>query len=160
MQHESSWAYLPTILKALRHRAAIYMNQIMEELREGHSAEVKACSVVELMAKVAAAVPAGFNNEAKRLSQIQTLLFLLCYQRGFHGKLEQGAYGKALKYLRDAGVIKFDRSRQFYPLSAAYVKAADALGKATGDPILAVFGMNWGSYHLPEDGGPPVRLRE
>lgn len=49
-------------------------------------------------------------------------------------------------------------ARHSFTLSAAYVKAADALGKATRDPILAVFGMNWGCYHLPENGGPPVRL--
>lgn len=155
-----TWEDAPELLKLLRLRASSHMNQLMKELKKGRNPHVKACSVVELLAKVAAAVPAGFGSEAKRLSQIQTLLFFLCYQRGFRGSLKQGPFAKALECLRKAGVLEFERSRQFYTLTEAYVATADTLATATGDPVLSVFGMNWGAYRVLKGGKMPVRLRE
>lgn len=151
---------LPAILKALRQRASVHMNQIMTEMRKGRDKQVKACSVVNLLAQIAAAVPSGFKSNAKRLSEIQNLLFLLCYQRGFRGSRKQGPYSAALSTLEAAGVLEFDRSRLFYVLTDSYVMAADALISATGDPILHVFGMSWGAYPVQKGGTLPVRLRE
>ncbi|MEP6669406.1 MAG: hypothetical protein ABJF10_09655 [Chthoniobacter sp.] len=155
-----SWEILPAILKALRHRAAEHMNQVMKELRKGRVQPVRACSVVNLMAEVAAAVPRGFKSKATRLSEIRDLLFMLCYQRGFRGDRKTGPLAEAITELETAGVVAYDRSRQFYILSEAYVLAADSLLSATGEPLLTVFGLNPSEYSFQKGGKHPVRLRE
>ena len=66
-----SWHRLPSVLKALRHRAANHMNQVMKEMQKGRVPPVKACSLVNLLAELAAAVPRGFKSKATRLSEIR-----------------------------------------------------------------------------------------
>jgi hypothetical protein len=143
-----NWEELPAFLDLLRQRAAFHMNKIMGELREGKSPEVEACSVVELLAKVAAAAVSGLGKQ-ERLSQIQTLLYFLCYQRGFRGSLKASPYARALEYLRDEGVIEYQPSRQFFTLAKRYVKAADTLVNATGEPLLSVFGRKSQAFNHP-----------
>jgi hypothetical protein len=155
-----SWDTLPAILKALRCRAAEHMNQVMKELRKGRVPPVKACPVVNLLAEVAAAVPRGFKSKATRLSEIRDLLFMLCYQRGIRGNRHTGPLAEAIGELEAAGVVEFDRPRQFYVLSEAYLPAADALLSATGEPLLTVFGLNPAEYSFQKGGKHPVRLRE
>ena len=151
---------LSLILQALRQRAATHMNQLMAEMRKGRDKQVKACSVVQLLAQVAIAVPGGIKSKSTRLSEIQNLLFMLCYQRGFRGTRKQGPFSTALETLEAAGVLEFDRSRQFYILADAYIVAADALISATGEPLLSVFGLNPAEYMIQKGGRFAVRLRE
>jgi len=94
-----SWDTLPAILMALRHRAAKHMNQVMTELQKGRISPVKACSVVNLLAELAAAVPRGFKNKVTRRSEIRDLLFMLCYQRGFRGNRKEGPLAEAIAEL-------------------------------------------------------------
>ena len=136
------------------------MNQVMKEMQKGRVPPVKACSLVNLLAELAAAVPRGFKSKATRLSEIRDLLFMLCYQRGFRGNRKTGPLAEAIAALEAAGVIEFDRSRQFYPLSEAYIPAADALLSATGEPLLTVFGLNPSEYKFQKGGKLPIRLRE
>lgn len=151
---------LPAVLMALRKRAAKHMNQVMAELRNGRVPPVKASSVVNLLTHVAAAVPRGFKSGATRLSEIRDLLFMLCYQRGFRGNRKSGPLSGPIGELEAAGVVEFDRSRQFYALSEPYIQAADALLSATGEPLLTIFGLNPSEYKFHKGGKWPTRLRE
>lgn len=155
-----SWEDFPAVLKTLRNRAAGHMNQLMKELRKGREKPVKACSVVNLLAHVAAAVPRGIGGEAARLSHIQTLLFFLCYQRGYRGKAKNSTLAAAIASLTKAGVLKYSGANPFHALTEAYIPAADALLSATGEPLLSIFGMNPDAYKVAKGGKMPVRLRE
>lgn len=150
---------IPKVMKAIRERAAAHMNQVMDEIRGVKIAPVKACSVVKLLSEVTAAVFAS-PFMSRRHSDLQTLLFCLCYQRGYRGQIKKGPLTIALSTLEKRGVLTFDRARQFYKLAKDYEGAADALFAATGDPILAVFGMDSSQYRQRKPGTRPVFLRE
>lgn len=132
---------LPMILKALRNRAARHMNKVMEELRKGRTKPVAARSIVDLLSCVAFAVRARLKSRSTQRQEIKDLLYMLCYQRGFRGSRKEGPMAEALQELESSGVIKFDRSRLFYALTPPYVKAADALVSASGEPLLSIFGL-------------------
>ncbi len=151
---------LPMVLKALRHRAAIHMNKVMEELRKGRTRPVAASSIVNLLAHVAFAVRAGLKSRSTQLQEMKTLLYMLCYQRGFRGTRKEGPLANALEALEAAGVLKYDRSRLFYSLTAPYIKPADALLSASGEPLLSIFGLS--SAELKAKKAKPLRapLRE
>ncbi|MFN0077811.1 MAG: hypothetical protein ACKVY0_15245 [Prosthecobacter sp.] len=151
---------LPMILKALRCRAAAHMNKVMDELRKGRTKPVKACSVVNLLAHVAVAVRAGLKSKPEQFKDIKSLLYMLCYQRGFRGSRKEGPMAEALQALETAGVLKFDRSRLFYSLTPPYTKAADALVSATGEPLLSIFGLERGEFKAEKAKTPMRRLRE
>lgn len=151
---------LPMILKALRLRAAAHMNKVMEELRKGRTKPVKACSVVNLLAQIAIAVRAGLKSKPEQFREIKSLLYMLCYQRGFRGTRKEGPFAGALEVLEAAGVIKFTRSRLFYSLTAPYVKAADALLSATGEPLLSIFGLEWAEFKARKAKKLKAPLRE
>lgn len=159
-QNDFLWYKLPGVINGLRRRAAIHMEQVMSELNKGRNSPVKACSVVQLLAEIAVAVPAGFKSKAARLAEIQNLLFMLCYQRGFRGNRKQGPLSATLEALNAAGVLEFDRSRQFYVLADAYIVAADALIMATGEPLFAIFGSDVEKFKVLRGGKRPTRLRE
>jgi hypothetical protein len=150
---------IPKVMKAIRARAAAHMNQVMDEIRGVKIPPVKACSVVKLLSEVTAAV---FSSPfmSRRHSDLQTLLFCLCYQRGYRGQIKKGPLSIALSTLERRGVLTFDRARQFYKLAKDYEGAADTLFAATGDPILAVFGMDSSQYQQRKPGTRPVFLRE
>ena len=153
------FAEIPKVMKAIRARAAAHINQVMDEIRGVKIAPVKACSVVKLLSEVSAAVFAS-PFMSRRHSDLQTLLFCLCYQRGYRGQIKKGPLSIALSTLEKRGVLTFDRPRQFYKLAKDYEGAADALFAATGDPILAVFGMDSSQYKQVKPGTRPVFLRE
>lgn len=159
-QNVIPWKMLPEVLKALRRRAAIHMEQVMSEVNKGRDCPVKACSVVQLLTEIAIAVPAGFKSKANRVSEIRNLLFMLCYQRGYRGNRKKGPFSAALEALNAAGVLEYDRSRQFYTLADSYIAAADALTAATGEPLLSIFDMNPELFKVGKDGKRPTRLRE
>jgi hypothetical protein len=151
---------LPMILKALRNRAAAHMNKVMDELRKGRTKPVKACSVVNLLAHVAIAIRAGLKSKPEQFKDIKSLLYMLCYQRGFRGSRKEGPMAEALQALETAGVLKFDRSRLFYSLTPPYTKAADALVSATGEPLLSIFGLEREEFKAEKTKTPMRRLRE
>jgi hypothetical protein len=91
---------------------------------------------------------------------MKTLLYILCYQRGFRGTRKEGPMADALQALEAAGVLKFDRSRLFYALMPPYTKAADALVSATGEPLLSIFGLNWTELKAAKAAPPRARPRE
>ena len=151
---------LPTILQALRNRAARHINKVMEELRKGRTRPVVARSVVDLLAHVAFAVRAGLKSRSTQRNEMKALLYMLCYQRGFRGTRKEGPMAEALQALEAAGVLKFDRSRLFYALMPPYTKAADALVSATGEPLLSIFGLTWTECKATKAAPPRTRLRE
>ncbi len=152
-----SWEKIPVVLKALRERAAKHMNRLMDELRKSKGTKGPSYSVAKILAEVAASVPPTIFKE-ERLAQIQTLLIWLCYYKGYRGTLKRGPYAKALATLAGRGVLKFDRSRQFYVLADSYAKAADALAHGTGEPLLNIFGTD--QYMLTPDKKWVIRIRE
>lgn len=156
---ERPFSEIPKVIKAIRARAADHLNRVMAEIRGVKTPPVKACSVVKLLTEVAAAASAS-SFKSQKHSDIQTLLFFLCYQRGYRGQIKRGPLHAALSILEKRGVLAFDRSRQFYKLTKDYVGAADALFSATGDPILTVFGMDSSQYKQGKPGTRPVYLRE
>lgn len=155
---EQSWDHIPHIVQALRVRAAKHMNQIMKELRKGRTPIEKSYSAVHLLAEIVASVPSCLSSK-ERFSRLQTLMVWVCFQRGYRGSIKKSPYAAALRQLENRGVLQFERTRQYYILSEAYVNAADSLTKATGEPLLQIFGMHWGGYTIGEDGKSVVRLR-
>lgn len=155
---EQPWENIPALLRVLRKRAAEHMNDIMAHLRVEQAPNLVAKSVVELLSEIAnAAPPSIFQNT--RVARIQTLLIWLCYYRGYRGDIKKGVYAPALAKLKERGVLKFDKKRQFYVLTDAYKQAADALIASTGDPSLTIFGDGIEAYQWSEASKMPVRLR-
>lgn len=154
-----SWDELPLLLKAIRERAAKHMNKLMEKLRAVEQPGLRSKGLIELLAEVAAAVPASISKQT-RVERIQTVLNLLCFQKGYGGGIDKGPCSDAFRTLAERKVIHFDPTWRRYALTDAYKPAAEALAAVAGDPLFAAFGPNASKLRVPKSRKPPVRLRE
>ena len=121
-------------MKTLRKEAAAHLNRLLEQMRAGKSEGPLCRPVVDLLAEISASMPQGLAvDERARLSRV--LMYLLCYSRGFRGKLARGELAAPLKALNERGVISWDKHRRFFVLAPEFALAADALENATGNPM-------------------------